>query len=119
MFPRRHHASLCALLFVALLLRGLLPAGVMPDAQQVMVLCTPSGMQTLVFNASTGELETRDGHEVEPCEYAPLLAQAALPVAPVVGALPQATQHWLAVVDARDTHGASAPPRARGPPHFI
>ncbi len=76
-------------LVVALLIRGLIPAGFMPGEGSLVELCTPSGVHTVLVDPASGEVLDEQGEGAHAaCSWALVIASEGLPSIPVSWAVP-------------------------------
>ncbi len=95
------HPVLCGLLLLALILKGIIPVGYMPNFSErqekagfTLVLCTGQGAKTVHLSSDpfakysdSREHDQKDAQDHNSCPYAPGLATALIPVLTVVAAI--------------------------------
>jgi hypothetical protein len=107
--------ALCHLAMVALLVRAMLPAGWMPDAQNGLTICS---VATLGVIHHDGPADGKAPHEE--CAFAATAHLAATPDAPHLilpafhGFIAEMESHYAAKVSAHFT-----PQSPRAPPRFV
>src|SRR5689334_8134986 len=106
------------LALVALILRALLPAGWMPDAQAGLTICAANTLGVIHHDSAPGHSEGKTSQDQCPFAAAPQFASApALPhlALPSVHEFAAATDRAYAVTVAARFH----PQSPRAPPHFV
>jgi len=115
--PALRHLALAALI-----LRALLPAGWMPDAQAGLVICATGTLGVIHHDGAPGDSSRHTDGKVthEECPFAAAAQMAAAPDAPQL-ALP-AFHAFTASIDRAYASAVSArftPQSPRAPPHFV
>lgn len=84
--------SCLLMIMLALTVRCLIPAGFMPGEQGgvfSLVICTPTGVETVLVDADYNPVENHGGEQPPPdCPFTPSLAQSLIADAPPVPAAP-------------------------------